>query len=97
MAVAEYEPLYTVREVAKILKINMGSVYTEMNEGRLPYILLGSKKVRGTDLERYINSYPTEEVNEKNQAGKKDKKSEKISTIPDIRNGSKNNEIPLQT
>ena len=75
---------YACEVVEPLDELNMGSVYTEMNEGRLPYILLGSKKVRGTDLERYINSYPTEEVNEKNQAGKKDKKSERISTIPDV-------------
>lgn len=60
MPVMMFEPLYTVKEVAKLLKMNVGAVYKEMNDGRLPYILLGSKKVRGADLEKYISNYPTE-------------------------------------
>lgn len=60
MPVIMYEPLYTVKEVAKLLKTNVGAVYKEMNDGRLPYILLGSKKVRGADLEKYISNYPVE-------------------------------------
>lgn len=56
--VKAYEPLYTVSEVAKVLKVNRERVYTLINTGKLPYILLGSKKVRGSDLERYINSLP---------------------------------------
>lgn len=56
--VKAYEPLYTVPEVAKVLKTNRERVYTLINTGTLPYILLGSKKVRGSDLERYINGLP---------------------------------------
>lgn len=56
--VAEYQPLYTIREVAKILKTNPNFVYNEIASGRLTAILLGSKKVRGKDLEKYINSRP---------------------------------------
>ena len=33
-----------------------------MNRGELPYLVLGSKKIRGSDLERYIESYPAEKV-----------------------------------
>lgn len=64
MSVIQYEPLYTVREVSKILKVNMGAVYAEMNKGNLPYILLGSKKVKGKDLEKYIENYPIAAVEE---------------------------------
>ena len=53
-----YEPLYTVSEVAKVLKTSREKVYKLINSGELPYVLLGSKKVRGCDLERYINGYP---------------------------------------
>lgn len=53
-----YEPLYTVKEVAKILKTNTDAVYALINEGQLPCLLLGSKKIRGSDLERFIEQYP---------------------------------------
>ena len=56
--VKAYEPLYTVPEVAKVLKTNRERVYKLINTGELPYILLGSKKIRGVDLERYINGIP---------------------------------------
>lgn len=61
----EYKPLYTIKEVSKILLINVNAVYDLINTGKLPYLLLGSKKVRGTDLERFIESYPVEEVGER--------------------------------
>lgn len=64
----QYQPLYTVSEVAKILKMNVNAVYSEMNKGNLPYILLGSKKVRGKDLEKFIDSYPNEKVEGSGQA-----------------------------
>lgn len=60
--VEPYKPLYTAPEAAKILRINLNAVYELMNTGKLPYLLLGSKKVRGSDLERFIEKYPTEEV-----------------------------------
>lgn len=55
-----YKPLYTAPEVAKVLRININAVYDLMNKGKLPYLVLGSKKVRGSDLERFIEKYPTE-------------------------------------
>lgn len=33
-----------------------------MNSGELPYLVLGSKKIRGSDLERFIEKYPAEKV-----------------------------------
>ena len=59
MAVMVYKPLYTVSEVSKILQTNVSSVYDLMNRGELPYLKLGSRKVRGSDLEKFIENYPT--------------------------------------
>ena len=54
--VKTYNPIYRVSEVAD-------AVYNLMNSGKLPYLVLnGAKKVRGTDLEKFIESYPTESV-----------------------------------
>lgn len=58
--VKPYEPLYTVNEAAKILKVNVNEVYNLINEGKIPYLILGRKKIRGTDLESFIEKYPTE-------------------------------------
>ena len=63
--VKEYEPIYTAKEVAKVLKVGINEVYTLMNKGELPYLILGSKKIRGTDLENYINMHPVVEVTER--------------------------------
>lgn len=60
MAVATYKPIYTVTEVAALLQVNRNTVYNLMNKGQLPYLVLGSRKVKGVDLERFINTYPTE-------------------------------------
>lgn len=62
--VQQYKPLYTVKEVSKILLINAATVYELMNSGKLPYLILGSRKVRGSDLERFIENYPLAEVKE---------------------------------
>lgn len=61
MAVQTYKPLYSVKEVSKILMISINTVYSLMNQGKLPYLNLGSKKVRGSDLERFIETYPVGE------------------------------------
>lgn len=53
-----YEPLYTVKEVSKVLKVNTDAVYELIKEEKLPCLSLGSKKVRGSDLERFIEQYP---------------------------------------
>ncbi|MGC4020396.1 MAG: helix-turn-helix domain-containing protein [Muricomes sp.] len=58
MPVIQYQPLYRIPEAAKILKVNPNEVYSLINSGKLPYVILGSKKIKGIDLERFINSYP---------------------------------------
>lgn len=64
MAVQEYKPIYSVKEVSRILQISINTVYQLMNTGKLPYLVLGSKKIRGSDLERFIEKYPAEQVAE---------------------------------
>ena len=58
--VEPYKPLYTAKQVAQILITNPGAVYDLMNTGQLPYLILGSgkgsRKIRGSDLERFIES-----------------------------------------
>ncbi len=63
--VKPYEPLYTIKEVAKILKTNVNAVYTFTRNGKLPSLTLGSKKIRGSDLEIFLEKYPIDgpEVN----------------------------------
>lgn len=58
MGIREYAPLYSVKEVAEVLQISINSTYDLLNSGKLPYLLLGSKKVRGSDLEQFIEKYP---------------------------------------
>lgn len=64
--IQEYKPLYTIKEVAEILGTDVARVYEFTNNGHLPYILLGggkqSRRVKGADLEKFINDYPTEQV-----------------------------------
>lgn len=56
--VEPYQPIYTVKEAAKVLKVNPGKVYELINTKKLPSLLLGQKKIKGSDLERFIESYP---------------------------------------
>lgn len=61
--VKEYKPLYSVKEVSTILMTNVNFVYEIINKGELPYLLINNaKKVRGSDLEKYIESYPVAKV-----------------------------------
>ena len=59
--VRAYEPLYTVKEAAKILRVNTSAVYRLLNTKKLTGLLLGSIKIRGTDLEKFIEQYPAYE------------------------------------
>jgi excisionase family DNA binding protein len=54
----EYKALYKVKEVAEILLVNPASVYKLIRSGELPAIKLGEIKVRGRDLEMFLNNYP---------------------------------------
>ena len=47
--------LYTVSEVAKMLKVNRNFVYNEIKKGNLEAVKIGSIKIRKDKLEEYIN------------------------------------------
>ncbi len=47
--------LYTVSEVAKLLKVNRNFVYDIIKKGELRAIRIGSIKIKHEDLESYIN------------------------------------------
>ena len=46
--------LYTVTEVAKILKVNRNFVYKIINNGELEAVRIGSIKVKREALNRYV-------------------------------------------
>lgn len=46
--------LYTVTEVANIMKTSRGYVYQLLNAGLLPYIQLGNKKIRHDALAEFL-------------------------------------------
>lgn len=48
------EILYTVTEVAKLLKVNRTFVYELINRGELPAVKVGSLKIRKQTLEKYL-------------------------------------------
>ena len=58
--VEPYKALYTAKQAAQILLINVSTVYELMNTGQLPYLILGkgngTRKIRGSDLERFIET-----------------------------------------
>ena len=49
-------PLYTVTEVAKLLKVNRNFVYDLIRKGELEAVKVGSIKMRRDAVERYIQS-----------------------------------------
>lgn len=49
--------VYTVKEVAQILKVNVHYVYALIRENRLPAIKLGSLKVRKEALDKFLAEY----------------------------------------
>lgn len=48
------DELYTVKEVSKILKVNVHKVYELINSGLLPALKLGSIKIRRESLLRFL-------------------------------------------
>ena len=48
--------LYTVSEVAKLLKVNRNFVYKLIKDGELEAVKIGSIKVKQEALNRYIES-----------------------------------------
>lgn len=48
--------LLTVREVAKLLKVNKNYVYDAIKRGELKSVNIGSIKVKKSDLEAFIDA-----------------------------------------
>ena len=48
--------LYTVSEVAKMLKVNRNFVYKLIKDGELEAVKIGSIKIRREVLDRYIQN-----------------------------------------
>ena len=56
--VEPYKPLYTVEETATVLMTNTDTVYSLIRKGSLRELKLGRIKIRGSDLEQFIEDYP---------------------------------------
>ena len=56
--------LYTVGEVAKLIKTNQAYVYRLINAGLLPVLKLGSYKVRKTSLLSFLEKYEGKDLND---------------------------------
>lgn len=57
--VEPYKPLYTVKEAAAVLHVSHNMIYELIRSGEIKALKLGDKKIRGTDLEAFINNYET--------------------------------------
>lgn len=49
--------LYTVKEVSKLLKCNVDFVHKLRKSGELPFLKLGSYKVRKETLEEFLKNH----------------------------------------
>lgn len=56
--VEPYKPIYTVKEAGKVLQVNANTVYGFVRSGQLRALKLGAVKIRGKDLEEFINNFP---------------------------------------
>ena len=57
--VEPYKPLYTVKEASEILLVNTDTVRDFIRKGELKALKLGAMKIRGTDLEAFIENHET--------------------------------------
>jgi excisionase family DNA binding protein len=60
------EVLYTVAEVAKLIKTNPAYVYELIKAGLLPVLKLGSYKVRKTALMEFLETYEGKDLTDPN-------------------------------
>lgn len=49
--------LYTVKEVAKLLRVNTDTVYSLIKTGKLRVLKLGNYKIRKTTLIEFLEKY----------------------------------------
>ena len=52
----EIRKLYTVKEVAEILRVNTDTVYRLIKNKELSAVKIGNIKIRPEDLERYLKT-----------------------------------------
>lgn len=57
MSILTDTELLTVKEVSKILKVNVHRVYDLVRAGMLPALKLGSLKIRKSSLEKFLEEY----------------------------------------
>lgn len=58
--------LLTVKEVSKILKINVHRVYDLVRTGMLPALKIGSLKIRKSSLEKFLEEYEGMDISDVN-------------------------------
>lgn len=54
--------LYTVKEIAKILKVNVDYVHKLRKSGILPFIKLGQYKCLRSSLEKFLQDYEGKDI-----------------------------------
>lgn len=56
------EHIYTIPEVAELLRTNRNYVYNEIKKGRLIAVRIGTMKVRECDLDKYLDKLVDEQL-----------------------------------
>ncbi len=51
------DEVFTVKETAQILKVDVHKIYDLIKAGLLPALKLGSLKVRGSSINKFLNDY----------------------------------------
>lgn len=51
----ELEPIYTIKEVAKILKCSRQYIYKEIKKGNVKTIKFGGLKIKESEISRLVN------------------------------------------
>ncbi len=59
--------LYTVKEVSRILKCNVDYVHKLRKAGLLPFLKLGSYKVRKEALDEFLKKYEGKDLTDPNR------------------------------
>ena len=66
MSILTDTELLTVKEVSKILKVNVHKVYDLIRVGMLPALKLGSLKIRKSSLEKFLDEYEGMDISDVN-------------------------------
>lgn len=56
--------LYTVSEVATLLKTNPNAIYALIRSGKLSALKLGSMKIRKITLEKFLEDYDGKDISD---------------------------------